>query len=129
MGWIKTAEELREDIINKNEAHNQIKARRKRIAIFAAIFLLLSVLILWYNVPTRLGQYVYIERDLTNHKQTIHTNSSCSRIKKGYSVNETNYYTYKPYFDEFCSKCVYESDAIKLTKGENRMSHTKDLGL
>ena len=41
-------------------------------------------------------------------------------IKKGYSVNEVHYYTYTPYFDCFCSRCFYESDAIKLTKGENK---------
>lgn len=98
----------------------QAKIKMKHsTAKWASVFLfLLLILSLWYDTPTSLGSYVYIERDLPNHKSTIHSSSSCPRIKKGYSVNEVKYYTYTPYVDCFCSRCFYESDVIKLTKGE-----------
>lgn len=57
--------------------------------------------------------YVYIERDIPNRSNTIHTSSSCPRIDKAYSVNETKFYTYTPYVDRFCKRCMYESDVIK----------------
>lgn len=119
-------------IVSKKEMydmHFAPKIRRLHIRSLAFLVFGMVLVVVYYFMPTRLGDYVYIERDLSNHKQTIHSNSSCPLIKKGYSVNEVHYYTYTPYFDEFCSKCVYESDAIKLTKGDNKMSHTKALGL
>lgn len=105
------------------------KIRRLHVRVLALLVFGMILVVAYHFMPTRLGDYVYIERDLANHKQTIHSNSSCPLIKKGYSVNEVHYYTYTPYFDCFCSRCFYESDAIKLTKGENKMSHTKALGL
>ncbi|HBF04576.1 MAG TPA: hypothetical protein DDW28_00115 [Prevotella sp.] len=126
MGWVKTAEELRSEIIMER---NEQKNKRKRTIALMFFFFIALFIVLWNNTPTRLGEHVFIERDLKNHKQTIHTNSSCSKIRIGYVVNETSFYTYTPYLDEFCSKCFYESDAIKLTKGENRFSNTKALGL
>lgn len=90
-----------------------------RVARMSALvlFVLMSVA-LWLETPTRLGKYVYIERDMPNRKEVIHTNSSCVKIKKGYEVTKVKFYKYTPYFDEFCKKCMYESDVIKLTKGE-----------
>lgn len=119
-------------IVSKKEMydmHFAPKIRRLHIRLLAFLAFGMVLVVVYYFMPTRLGDYVYIERDLSNHKQTIHSNSSCPLIKKGYSVNEVHYYTYTPYFDCFCSRCFYESDAIKLTKGENKMSHTKALGL
>lgn len=105
------------------------KIRRIHIRLLAILVFGMVLVVAYYLMPTQLGDYVFIERDIPNHKQTIHSNSSCPLIKKGYSVNEVKFYTYTPYFDCFCSRCFYESDAIKLTKGENKMSHTKALGL
>lgn len=108
-------------LISREEILSRIPSIRKQRKIknltFAFILLSCALLfVVWQNTPTRLGNYVYIERNLDAHKQIIHTNSSCSNIKEGYSVNEIGYYKYTPYMDAFCPKCVYESDAIKLTK-------------
>lgn len=111
------------------ESQYASKIRRINVYVLALLVFGMILVVAYHFMPTRLGGYVYIERDLPNHKQTIHSNSSCPLIKKGYSVNEVHYYTYTPYVDCFCSRCFYESDAIKLTKGENKMSHTKALGL
>lgn len=111
------------------ESQYTSKIRKINVYVLALLVFGMILVVAYHFMPTRLGDYVYIERDLPNHKQTIHSNSSCPLIKKGYSVNEVHYYTYTPYFDCFCSRCFYESDAIKLTKGENKMSHTKALGL
>lgn len=100
------------------------KARWFSVFLFCLVFIAL-----WYQTPTRLGEFVFIERDIPNRNATIHTSSSCPKIEKAYSVNETSYYTYTPYFDRFCKRCFYESDVIKLTKGENKMPRTKELGL
>jgi hypothetical protein len=105
------------------------KIKRLHVRVLALLVFGMILVVVYHLMPTRLGDYVYIERDLANHKQTIHSNSSCPLIKKGYSVNEVHYYKYTPYVDCFCSRCFYESDAIKLTKEENKMSHTKALGL
>lgn len=96
------------------------KIRRINVYVLALLVFGMILVVAYHFMPTRLGDYVYIERDLPNHKQTIHSNCSCPLIKKGYSVNEVHYYTYTPYFDCFCSRCFYESDAIKLTKGKNK---------
>lgn len=101
----------------------------KTAKIRAVFFFLGIIVVLWYDTPTRLGDYVYIERDIPNRSATVHTSSCCPRIDKAYSVNETKFYTYTPYVDRFCKRCMYESDVIKLTKGDNKMSHTKSLGL
>lgn len=119
-------------IVSKKEMydmHFAQKIRRQHVRLLALLFLGMVLVVVYYFMPTKLGNYVFIERDFPNHKQTIHSNSSCPLIKKGYSVNEVHCYTYTPYVDCFCSRCFYESDAIKLTKGENKMSHTKALGL
>lgn len=105
------------------------KIKRLHVRVLALLVFGMILVVVYHLMPTRLGDYVYIERDLSNHKQTFHSNSSCPLIKKGYSVNEVHYYKYTPYIDCFCSRCFYESDAIKLIKGENKMSHTKALGL
>lgn len=106
-----------EEILSKIPSVKQAKIRRYLFLVFVLLISVLSF-IAWNNTPTRLGDYVYIERDISQHRQIIHTNSSCSNIKRGYSVNDIGYYKYAPYVDAFCSKCVYESDAIKLIKGE-----------
>lgn len=111
------------------ESQYTSKIRKINVYVLALLVFGMILVVAYHFMPTRLGDYVYIERDLANHKQTIHSNSSCPLIKKGYSVNEVHYYKYTPYIDCFCSRCFYESDAIKLTKGENKMSHTKALGL
>lgn len=115
---------------NASEKFHITKSNAK---IWLPFFFLAVIAIIWYDTPSRLGDYVYIERDLTKHSNTIHTSSSCPKIDKAYSVNETRYYTYTPYVDRFCKRCFYESDVIKLTTGENKsnnnFSHTKELGL
>lgn len=100
------------------EFRNKTGLKLSTIKLSAMVLFVLMLGLLWLDTPTRLGGYVYIERDIKNHKQTIHTSSSCVKIKKGYVVNETSFYRYTPYIDEFCNRCVYESDAIKLTKGK-----------
>lgn len=102
------------------DMHFAPKIRRQHVRLLALLFFGMVLVVAYHFMPTRLGGYVYIERDLSNHKQTIHSNSSCPLIKKGYSVNEVHYYTYTPYVDCFCSRCFYEADAVKLTKGENK---------
>ena len=114
------------DIYEMNYAS---KIRRYHARIFVLLVFLMLFVVAYYFTPTKLGDYVFIERNLHNHKQTIHSDSSCPLFKKGYSVNNVKFYTYTPYVDCFCHRCFYESDAIKLTKGENKMSHTKALGL
>lgn len=84
----------------------------------SAFLLCLAVLSLWYETPTKLGEFVYIERDLIDRSQTIHTSSSCPKIKKGYVLNEVGYYKYNPYLDHFCPRCFYNFDVVKLTKGK-----------
>ena len=81
------------------------KIRRMNVRVLALLVFGMILVVAYHFMPTRLGDYVYIERDLPNHKQTIHSNSSCPLIKKGYSVNEVKFYTYTPYFDCFCSRC------------------------
>nr|WP_302965244.1 hypothetical protein [uncultured Prevotella sp.] len=100
------------------DMHFAPKIRRQHVRLLALLFFGMVLVVVYYFMPTKLGNYVFIERDFPNHKQTIHSNSSCPLIKKGYSVNEVHYYTYTPYVDFFCYRCFYESDAIKLTKGE-----------
>lgn len=107
--------------ISREEILSRIPSIRKlrKIKNLTFAFILLScalLFVVWNNTPTRLGDYVYIERNLNTHKQIIHTNSSCSKIKEGYSIINTKYYENNQYIDAFCPKCVYESDAIKLTK-------------
>lgn len=107
----------KEEILSKIPSVRRMKVRKYLFLVFILLFSALSFVI-WNNTPTRLGSYVYIERDVSQHKQIIHANSSCVNIKKGYCVNDIGYYKYTPYVDAFCPKCVYESDAIKLSKGE-----------
>ena len=126
VGKVNSALVSRKEI---SDIRNASKIRRSHVCLVALFAFAMITIAVYHFTPTRLGTYVFIERDLPNHKQTIHANSSCPRIKKGYSVNEVKYYTYTPYVDCFCSRCFYESDAIKLTKGENRFSNTKALGL
>lgn len=120
-------------LVSKKDVYDMrfaTKIKRMHVRVLALLVFGILLVIAYHFMPTRLGDYVYIERDLSNHKQTIHANSSCPLIKKGYSVNEVHYYTYTPYVDCFCSRCFYESDAIKLTKGDYKnFSHTKELGL
>lgn len=110
-------------IVSKKEMydmHFAPKIRRQHVRLLALLFLGMVLVVVYYFMPTKLGNYVFIERDFPNHKQTIHSDSSCPLIKKGYSVNDIKFYTYTPYIDCFCRRCFYESDAIKLTKGENK---------
>lgn len=100
------------------EFRDKIGVRLSVARTSALVLFLLMLVALWLETPTRLGEYVYIERDIPNRKEVIHTNSSCVKIKKGYEVTEAKFYKYTPYFDEFCKKCMYESDVIKLTKGK-----------
>lgn len=117
---IYTVGKINSTLVSRDEFYESqyaSKIRRMHVRVLALLVFGMILVVAYHFMPTRLGDYVYIERDLANHKQTIHSNSSCPLIKKGYSVNEVHYYTYTPYFDCFCSRCFYESDAIKLTKG------------
>jgi hypothetical protein len=67
---------------------------------------------------TSLGDNVFIERDLPNRQLVIHTSSSCSKIKNGYTIEKVSSFKYYPATECFCQECVYESDALELTKKE-----------
>lgn len=66
-----------------------------------------------------LSKYIYCERNSITRQNIIHSNSSCSKIRYGYKLKLTSYYKYTEGFDVFCPDCCYESDVIKITKGEN----------
>lgn len=68
---------------------------------------------------TRLSNYIYCERNSITRQNIIHTNFSCSKIRYGCKLKLKSYYKYTEGFDAFCPDCCYESDAIKITKGEN----------
>lgn len=67
---------------------------------------------------TSLGDSVFIERDIPNRQFIIHTNSSCSKIKNGFTIEKVDTFKYYPVTECFCQECVYESDALELTKKE-----------
>ena len=58
------------------------KIKRLHVRVLALLVFGMILVVVYHLMPTRLGDYVYIERDLANHKQTIHSNSSYPLIKK-----------------------------------------------
>jgi hypothetical protein len=111
------------------DMHFAPKIRRQYVRLLALLVFGMVLVVIYYFMPTKLGDYVYIERNLSNRQFIIHTNSSCSKIKNGYSIENVSSFKYYPETECFCQECFYESDAINLIKGENKMSHTKALGL
>jgi len=92
-------------------------------------FICCLVVISFYDTPFEVRDYIFVERDIPNRSATIHSIGACPMIDKAYDIEKVDTYIYTPYVDRFCKRCMYESDVIKLTKGDNKMSHTKSLGL
>lgn len=72
-------------IVSKKEMydmHFAPKIRRLHVRVLALLVFGMILVVAYHFMPTRLDGYVYIERDFPNHKQTIHSNSSCPLIKK-----------------------------------------------
>lgn len=102
--------------IFSDDVRSRLRLKMKTAKVSAVVLFCLVLVSMWFETPTMVGDHVYIERDLLNRKQTIHSSSSCVKIKKGYDVSSVKSYTYMPYIDQFCPKCMYESDAVKLAE-------------
>lgn len=98
------------------DVRNKIGFKVKTLKISAIVLFCLTLVALWFETPTRMGDHIYIERDLVKHKQTIHTSSSCPRIKNGYEVSDTKHFKSQYFLNEYCPRCMYQSDVIKLSE-------------